>query len=162
MDLAGGIIRSSTVARSSRWRVRLTSAPQPARASWGASHGFAGWRAEVWAAFWRNAARLSGTSAHFGPESFRFCCGKVWVLSFIVPDLFIEASLIPLGYLVHFWLLGLLPPRVADLEESSFWKGEAYFSLGVSVKKNLSNRVKPRSCFVLSPLSSWARVLVSC
>ena len=111
MDLAGGIIRSSTVARSSRWRVRLTSAPQPARASWGASHGFAGWRAEVWAAFWRNAAPLSGTPAYFGPESFRFCCGKVWVLSFIVPDLFVEASLIPLGYLVHFWLLGLLPPR---------------------------------------------------
>ena len=113
MDLAGGIIRSSTVARSSRWRVRLTSAPQPARASWGASHGFAGWRAEVWAAFWRNAARLSGTSAHFGPESFRFFTGKVLELSSIVPDLFVEASLIPLGYLVHFWLLGLLhvPPR---------------------------------------------------
>jgi hypothetical protein len=97
MDLAGEIIRSSTVARSSRWRVRLTSVPQPARASWGASHGFAGWGTEVWAAFWRNAAPLSGTSAHFGPESFRFFGVKVLASSFIVPDLFPEASLIPLG-----------------------------------------------------------------
>ena len=62
VDLAGEIIRGSTVAPPLRRRVHEFTPALPARGSWGASHGFASKAGVSWGAFWRNAVPLSGRS----------------------------------------------------------------------------------------------------